>query len=304
MMGNILNWLYNKRRFLIVIIILGILFLIAKGIFNKNPNVDKSNELYTNSIYMSDGRIYNDYLNEKEKNIYSTIMGKIKKGKTVIYMKPGDYGCKNYNDCFSYFNVVTHAIMIDHPELLSFGGWMAQYKSDKDEITFFVRNSFKLPLMNDIGEMIINSKINKIKKETQNMSDKDKIKYVYNWIGENTTYDRIFTTDSKNQTIYNVFVNHNAVCAGFAKASQVIFQRIGIKSYIVEGNTTGAHMWNIVYVDGKYYYYDSTVSACIPKENSAYYDGLKQSKFSNYKTSYKWFPEVSGEELYNEDELK
>ncbi len=303
MIGNILSWLYNKRKFLIVIVVFFILFLIAKKVFNNNPNVDKTSEFYTNSIYMSDGRIFNNYLDENAKNIYNTIMNKIKKGKTIIYMKPSDYGCKNYNECFSYFSVVTHAIMIDHPELLSFGGWMAQYKYENDEITFWIRNSFKLPLMNDFGEMIINSKIDKIKKETQNMSDKEKIKYVYNWIGANTTYDRLFTTDSKNQTIYNVFVNHNAVCAGFAKASQVIFQRIGIKSYIVEGNTTGAHMWNIVYVDGKYYYYDSTVAACIPKDHSSYYDGLKQIKFSNYKTSYDWFPQVTGEELYSEDEL-
>lgn len=303
MIGNILSWLYNKRKFLIVIVVFFILFLIAKKVFNNNPNVDKTSEFYTNSIYMSDGRIFNNYLDENAKNIYNIIMNKIKKGKTIIYMKPSDYGCKNYNECFSYFSVVTHAIMIDHPELLSFGGWMAQYKYENDEITFWIRNSFKLPLMNDFGEMIINSKIDKIKKETQNMSDKEKIKYVYNWIGANTTYDRLFTTDSKNQTIYNVFVNHNAVCAGFAKASQVIFQRIGIKSYIVEGNTTGAHMWNIVYVDGKYYYYDSTVAACIPKGHSSYYDGLKQIKFSNYKTSYDWFPQVIGEELYSEDEL-
>ena len=303
MIGNIINWLYNKRKFLLIILIFAILFFVAKKIFNDNPNVDKSNEFYTNSIYMSDGRIYNSYLNETEKNIYNAIMERIKKGKTVIYMKPSDYGCKNYNECFSAFNVVTHAIMVDHPELLSFGGWFAQYKPQNDEITLQIKNSFKLPLMNDIGEMIINRKIDKIKKETENMSDKDKIKYVYNWIGENTTYDTIFTTGSKNQTIYNVFVNHNAVCAGFAKASQVIFQRIGIKSYIVEGNTTGPHMWNIVYVDGNYYYYDSTVAACIPKNNRAYYDGLKQSKFSSYKESYDWFPTVSGNELYNEGEL-
>ena len=304
MIGSIINWLYNKRKFFIIIIIFAFVFFIAQKIFNRNPNVDKNSDYYINSIYMSDGRIYNHYLNNSEKYLYDYFMTKIKKGKTAFYMKPSDYGCKDYKECFSYFNTVTHAIMIDHPELLSFGGWLAQYKYDKDEITFFVKNSFKLPLMNQIGEMIINKKINNIKKETENMSDKEKIKYVYNWIGENTTYDTIFTTDSKNQTIYNVFVNHNAVCAGFAKASQVIFQRLGIESYTVLGNTSGPHMWNIVKVDGEYYYYDSTVSACIPKNNSAYYDGLKQSKFSNYRVSYDWFPTTTSNELYDEYELQ
>lgn len=304
MISGILNWLYNKRKFLLVIVVLAIVFLVVQKTYNNNPNVDKNSEYYINSIYMSDGRIYNNYLGSVEKNLYNLIMEKIKKGKTIIYLKPAEYGCKNYNDCFSYFNVVTHAIMVDHPELLSFGGWMAQYKYETDEITFWIKNSFKLPLMNQIGEIIINRKIEKIKKETENMSDKEKVKYVYNWIGENTKYDTIFTTDSKNQTIYNVFVNHNAVCAGFAKASQVIFQRLGIKSYIVEGVTSGAHMWNIIEINGKYYYYDSTVAACIPKNNSAYYDGLKQIKFSNYKASYEWFPKTTSEELFSANELQ
>ena len=74
----------------------------------------------------------------------------------------------------------------------------------------------------------------------------------------------------------------NAVCAGFAKASQVIFQNIGIESYTIIGNTSSRHMWNIVKVNGKYYYYDSTVAACRKKTSKGYYDGLKQEEFSDY----------------------
>ena len=62
-------------------------------------------------------------------------------------------------------------------------------------------------------------------------------------------------------------------------------------------------MWNIVEVDGKYYYYDSTVSACVKETNKQYYDGLKQNKFSGYRLSYDWFPIVDGEELFDENEL-
>ncbi len=78
----------------------------------------------------------------------------------------------------------------------------------------------------------------------------------------------------------------NAVCAGFAKASQVIFQNIGINSYAVTGTTTGGHMWNIVEIDGKYYYYDSTVAACRKKTSKGYYDGLKQEEFADYKLDH------------------
>ena len=304
MIRNFLGWLYYRRVVLYIIIGLIVAFLLAQKLINVNPNVDKNSKYYVNSIYMSDGRIYDDYLDSKQKNIYDLFMNNIKDKKSVVYFNPQEYGCKDYSECFSILNIAAHAVMVDHPELLSFGGWMAQYKPNNDEITLWIRNSFKLPLMNQIGEMIINRKIQKIKKDTYGMTDKEKVKYVYNWIGKNTKYDKLFTSDSKNQTIYNVFVNHNAVCAGFAKTSQVIFQAIGIKSYIVLGMTSGLHMWNIVEVDGKNYYYDSTVAACIKEGNSAYYDGLKQTKFSGYSESYDWFPKVSTSNMFKDYELE
>ena len=293
----------HKKIWTIVIIII-ILFFAGKMIINKNPNVDKNDKQYVNSIYMSDGRIYNNYLSEPDKKMYDFIMDRIKKGKRVTQMTPAEYGCTNHSECFSKMLNATNAIWIDHPELLSFASFNYQYKSDTNILTFRLENSFKLPFMNDVGEMIINHKIHKIQRETKNMTDKEKVKYVYNWIGENAEYDRIFTTSSKNQTIYNVFVNHNAVCAGFAKAAQVIFQAIGIQSYIIRGDTTGPHMWNIVEVDGENYYFDSTVAACIKKDHYMYYDGLKQSAFKDYKPSnIEWYPTLSTNNLFEENEL-
>lgn len=303
-MRNFISWLYYKRQFLYVLLALAIAFVIAQKIINVNPNVNKNSKYYTNSIYMSDGRIYEDYLNQKQQALYDVLMDNINRKKKIVYITPQDYGYKEARECFSDITIATHAIMTDHPELLSFGGWFATYKERYGEVTLWIKNSFKLPLMNQVGEMIINKKIHDIQKATKNMTDKEKIKYVYNWIGENTTYDKLFTSDSKNQTIYNAFVNHNAVCAGFAKTSQVIFQALGIKSYIVLGTTSGLHMWNIVEVDGKNYYYDSTVAACIKKDYSQYYDGLRQNRFSGYTEEYDWYPRVESNNLFEEEELK
>ncbi len=302
---NIYDRLYDKRKLVIFIIIVLSLFFGTKKIYNNNPNVDKNDHQYVNSIYMSDGRIYNEYLNDRQKAMYDFMMDRIKRGKRVTQQTPAEYGCESHNDCYSLMLAAVNAIWIDHPELLSFASWNAQYKSSTNILTFRIERSFKLPFMDDVGEIIINYKINQIVKATEGMTDKEKIKYVYNWIGQNATYDRIFTMDNKNQTIYNVFINHNAVCAGFAKTAQVIFQRLGINSYIVRGDTTGPHMWNIVEVDGKYYYFDSTVAACIKETHYAYYDGLKQSQFGDYKQNNPdWYPELEKTNLFTDDELK
>ena len=127
------------------------------------------------------------------------------------------------------------------------------------------------------------------------MNEREKIEYVYDWVGRNNTYDDTFTWTAKNQSIYNVFIHNNAVCAGFAKTSQVIFQNIGVESYIIIGNTTGPHMWNIVRYGDKYYYYDSTVAASAHNQGESwYYNGLIQEKMNDYISAYvDWYPEVS-----------
>ncbi len=302
---NLYNRLYDHKKAIIILIILIIVFFTSQKIINRNPNVDKNSSQYINSIYMSDGMVYNNYLNTQEKEMYDFILNNVRKNKRVINTTLENHNCQSYQDCFGYISRANKAIMLDHPELLSYGGADWEYKTSKNKLIIRIRKPFRLPLMTQIGEMIINAKLNKIKKETANMTDKEKVKYVYNYIGNNTTYDRIFTDDSKNQTIYNVFVKDNAVCAGFAKASQVIFQAIGIKSYTVLGHTSGYHMWNIIEIDGKYYFYDSTVASSIKNDSSYYYYGLIQNEFKDYKMSNpEWYPSVTKEELFSLNELQ
>ena len=133
------------------------------------------------------------------------------------------------------------------------------------------------------------------------MDDQEKILYVYNWIGDHNTYDKVFTYMSKNQSIYNVFVKKKAVCAGFAKASQVIFSRIGIESYIASGESTDYHMWNIVKYQDHYYYFDSTFAVSRQKDSNGYYDGLKQEILNSYVLHRSdWYPPAETTNMFDD----
>lgn len=84
----------------------------------------------------------------------------------------------------------------------------------------------------------------------------EKIKYVFETIVDRTEYD---LNAPDNQNIYSVFGNWTSVCAGYARASKYLFDRLGIESIYVTGDASGeAHAWNIVSCDGKYYCYDAT----------------------------------------------
>ncbi len=63
---------------------------------------------------------------------------------------------------------------------------------------------------------------------------------------------------------YGALVFGKAVCDGYAKAFQYLLYKRGIQSTVVEGEvaledgTFGGHAWNLVRIDGKYYYTDVT----------------------------------------------
>lgn len=57
------------------------------------------------------------------------------------------------------------------------------------------------------------------------------------------------------RSIYGVFVNKKAVCAGYAMATQFLLNLFGIECIYVTSDT---HAWNIVKLEGDYYYLDTT----------------------------------------------
>jgi len=62
------------------------------------------------------------------------------------------------------------------------------------------------------------------------------------------------------RSIYGVFVEKKAVCAGYAKAFQYITNRLGIECTYVRGQCKDGewHAWNIIKLEGDYYYVDTT----------------------------------------------
>lgn len=62
------------------------------------------------------------------------------------------------------------------------------------------------------------------------------------------------------RSIYGVFVDKKAVCAGYAKAYQFLLNRMGIECTYVAGkcHEGGLHAWNLIKLEGDYYYVDVT----------------------------------------------
>lgn len=89
-----------------------------------------------------------------------------------------------------------------------------------------------------------------------NDTDYDKAKYIYELLALNTEYVQD-ATDSQN--IISVFIKQQTVCQGYACAVQYLLGQLGVQSVIVSGTALGdAHAWNLICLDGEYYYMDAT----------------------------------------------
>lgn len=106
-------------------------------------------------------------------------------------------------------------------------------------------------------------------------SDYEKAKYVFENLIWNVDYDVSVEND---QNIISVFLSRATVCQGYACATQYLLRLLGIQSAVVSGRANGeAHAWNLVRLNGNYYYMDATWG------NSRYRDGSSQmEKYVNY----------------------
>lgn len=100
----------------------------------------------------------------------------------------------------------------------------------------------------------------------KNMSDYDKVVACMNYIRANvvgkTSYDAI------RHTAYSALCEGTATCQGIALLFYRMLRELGIPNRILMGMDAGAHTYNIVMLDGKYYYCDASSGLLLKGSNS------------------------------------
>ena len=135
-------------------------------------------------------------------------------------------------------------------------------------------------------------------------SDLEKLLYIHDYIATNCCYD----LELEKRSAYDALVGHSAVCTGYALAFEDLVSRVGIEAGYVTSKAL-RHAWNIVNLDGKYYYVDvtwddpvvwmdsaQTKQGFMYKMNAGHYFFLKsQSEFNHGETDWA----VDGKEIYD-----
>ena len=89
-------------------------------------------------------------------------------------------------------------------------------------------------------------------------SDYEKAHLIFDWIYENVKYAHEYNMQPYINP-YDIFIYRSAVCGGFSNLYKAMLNQVGIPCVLFAGDTIyGAHEWNAVYADGKWFFSDST----------------------------------------------
>ena len=107
----------------------------------------------------------------------------------------------------------------------------------------------------------LEQKVAALTADLEGKSDYDKSLILHDRVADTVNY--VF--NNLDQTSYAALVNGSAVCAGYARAYQLLLNRVGIPSWYVTGYSldpssgdTVAHGWDMVQLDGQWYHTDVT----------------------------------------------
>lgn len=256
-------------------------FAVVCGIFLKEvkKEMKKQMEIPYQEIKITAEQLENKYyyesLQEEEKQIYKELLQGIMDYKEEIYL---------HSDDAENINRIVPFVLNDYPEIFwcDGSGQTTTYEQGKILYSVFVPEYQYSSDERDIKtQQILNAVESFMTDAPENGTDYEKIKYVYEYLITHTNYDK---DAPDNQNIYSVLVNGESVCAGYARTTQYLLEKLGVFSTYVTGTTLHpetneqlAHAWNIVSCDNEYYHVDTTWGDPVylqETENSIIYDFL------------------------------
>lgn len=206
-------------------------------------------------VFEEDSIQYYGYhcLNDREKEIYLYINDCVKNmdSKTSIPKEATETEITNASEM----------VRTDHPEYFWYDGsgkynGVQGFNGTPFQLWYYpeynIEKSQKEETQQQIDDEVENIKL----QIPSNAAPKEIVEKLYQAVCNEAVYNK---DASNNQNIKSVFVNHETVCAGYAKSMQYLLRQYDIPCIYVRGvHETESHAWNRVYVDGVWYWADPT----------------------------------------------
>ena len=178
-----------------------------------------------------------------------------------------------FEDCeYDDLVLADYALRCDYPELFWIGGsfyTIYNETEDKYSIGYYDEDlddsghlcSFEESKL--LAEALDEAVAEFMENINPQMTEYEIVLAAHDFIADRVTYDDEAAADHDANpfsfTSYGALVSGKAVCEGYAKAFQLLMNKIGIDSICVTGSYDGVgHMWNMVRIGGDWYNVDIT----------------------------------------------
>lgn len=201
------------------------------------------------SALFDEGGYYFDALSETEQTVYQEVYVALTNREEVIVSTLDA----------DLLDRVYQCVMYDHSEIFYSSGYVCTKHTKGDELvnlTFYAKYDLE-PEEVEKRQKLIDMYVEKcLGAMPEGLDEYGQVKYIHDYIIEHTQY----VLDAQdNQNICSVFIYGASVCQGYAEATQYLLRKLGFDVTLVTGMTAGgSHAWNLVRVDGEYYYLDTT----------------------------------------------
>ncbi|MDD3341712.1 MAG: transglutaminase domain-containing protein [Bacilli bacterium] len=263
------------KKLLTTILLLGILGL---GFFYKDDiikyaineytyryaNVTQTANAYHKTLDIAFVKETNDFFPKERQDLLNIFYSSLNNGVDKF-----TYYCTDpYKDCMKE----SEALAKDNTLLSNLNNFVHPYNSYK-ELTFRFSSFGKVEVTiekqytkEEIAEL--NTKVDALYQAliTPAMTPTEQIRVIHDYIINHSTYDQEKadyivggTLTNKgtysSETAYGVLLQGQGICSGFSDAMELFLTKMNIPSYKVASAT---HIWNLVYIDNKWYHLDLT----------------------------------------------
>ena len=209
-------------------------------------------------------------MTEEEKELYVAAYTALAGGRETFVIKNTDY--QNLLDIYAEVLV---AILHDFPEFFWLNGYVranAEYAEGSEignvTLSFGIFDYWKSEDLNEARRTFNTALISLTNRAEQIEGDYERVKFVHDYIIGAVTYDEESyrqgeavdeKADAFSNSAYGALVDGKALCGGYAKLFQAVMHRLGYECDYLTGTADGGpHAWNLLNLDGDYYFVDIT----------------------------------------------
>ena len=148
-------------------------------------------------------------------------------------------------------SMVYRLVMADHPEFF----WLANGISMSGYVGEIISVLTHVPA--DVADLTeaLDARVAELTADLEGKSDYEKSLILHDRVADAVVY----AAGPNHQTVVGSLLDGVSVCAGYARAYQLLMQTVGIPTFYVSGESKGVgHAWNLVKLDGEWYYTDVT----------------------------------------------